>query len=91
MVLFFFFTKKKKKKLGEEAIKIMVERKKLFTLKTDSLKGKNIQATRYLSDLSNGAFERDYLPFICPPARLSRGTEDLIQLRLAVAVDTGQV
>ena len=37
------------------------------------------------------AFERDYLPFICPPARLSRGIEDLIQLRPAVAVDTGQV
>ena len=37
------------------------------------------------------AFECDNLPFICPPARLSRGIEDLIQLRLAVAVDTGQV
>ena len=69
----------------------MLERKKLFTLKTDSLEGKKSsqQGSYLIFAMSN--FQHDYFPFICLPGRLSRIIEDLLQLKLAVAVDIGQV
>lgn len=67
------------------------EKEKPFTLKMIVWRVKNpVNKGSYLI-FAMADFQRDYFPFICLPSRLSRIIEDLIQMKLAVAVDIGQV
>lgn len=53
---------------------------------SETVKNPVTQATYLIFAMAN--FKRDYFPFICLPGRLNRIIDDLLQLKLAVAVDT---